>query len=626
MAEEKGITIKFKGDTVEFDRSISSVENGLKAVKKETSSLNQQLKLDPKNVDLLKQKFESLKNAETLLKEQLNLYKEALNSLPQDKVGTKEWVALQKKISETELQLAKVSRALENMPNASINNLAKQFEDAEKQLNSVAGKLEKVGQQLMKFSGVAIGLGTAGIAYNAQIEQYQVALTTLTGSAEEADRVIKAINDDASKSSFGVDALIQANQYLIAAGVNGDESREVINALGNAIAATGGGNAELSRMAQNLQQIKNVGKASSVDIKQFANAGINIYGLLAETTGKTVEQIQKMDISYEVLAESLMKASEEGGKYYGAMETQSQTLTGSIQKMKDEITALLGELTVDLLPIIKDIIKYVKQWVQQIKNMSPEQKKMITQVGVAVAALGPMVTIIAKIIGVLATLNGGISTFLGWLANIVGSSGSVLTVLGNLVKAFTSIINPVNLVIGVLITLFATNENFRNGVLNLAKSLLNSLKPAIDVIKQAFDLFVRVVNVIYEAIRQFVNYIANNTSWGQGFVRVIQTISDALSKLIGWVSDALGWIGRLISKAEDYLGIQNKVVYSSSGSYDSSSFKRLSSGGFGIAAGGISMPVEIQVNNNGQPIDTAEVQRWVGLMADQLDLELGRRF
>ena len=54
--------------------------------------------------------------------------------------------------------------------------------------------------------------------------------------------------------------------------------------------ATGGGNDELTRMASNLQQIKNAGKATAMDIRQFAYAGIDVYGILADYLGKTTEE------------------------------------------------------------------------------------------------------------------------------------------------------------------------------------------------------------------------------------------------------------------------------------------------------------------------------------------------
>lgn len=119
-------------------------------------------------------------------------------------------------------------------------------------------------------------------------------------------------------------------------------------ALGDAVSAAGGGNAELSRMAANLQQIANVGKASAIDIKQFAYAGINIYQVLANYTGKSVQDVQNMTVSYDLLSEALIAASEEGGRYYNAMDTQSQTMNGRVSTLKDNVSQLAGLMTGDL--------------------------------------------------------------------------------------------------------------------------------------------------------------------------------------------------------------------------------------------------------------------------------------
>lgn len=188
----------------------------------------------------------------------------------------------------------------------------------------------------------------SGIEYNAQIESYRVGLTNMLGDAQAANEAMAAIQEDAARTPFSVDSLTQANQLLISAGENAEYSRKVIMALGNAVNAAGGGNAELSRMAQNLQQIANVGKASAIDIKQFAYAGINIYQVLADYTGKTVQEVQDMTVSYDLLSAALISASEEGGRYYGAMETQSQTMNGRVSTLKDNVSQLAGLMTGDL--------------------------------------------------------------------------------------------------------------------------------------------------------------------------------------------------------------------------------------------------------------------------------------
>lgn len=188
----------------------------------------------------------------------------------------------------------------------------------------------------------------SGIEYNAQIESYRVGLTNMLGDAQAANEAMAAIQEDAARTPFSVDSLTQANQLLISAGENAGYSRKVIMALGDAVSATGGGNAELSRMAANLQQIANVGKASAIDIKQFAYAGINVYQVLADYTGKTVQEVQNMTISYDLLSEALIAASEEGGRYYNAMDTQSQTMNGRVSTLKDNVSQLAGLMTGDL--------------------------------------------------------------------------------------------------------------------------------------------------------------------------------------------------------------------------------------------------------------------------------------
>lgn len=194
----------------------------------------------------------------------------------------------------------------------------------------------------------AEGFIASGIEYNAQIEKYTTGFTNMLGSAEAAQQVMSQIQEDAAKTPFDVESLTKANQYLISAGENASYARSTIMALGDAVSATGGGNDELNRMSQNLQQIANTGKATAADIKQFAYAGIDVYGILADYTGKSTAEVQKMTISYDLLTQALQAASEEGGRYYNSMDTQSQTMNGRVSTLKDNVSQLAGLLTGDL--------------------------------------------------------------------------------------------------------------------------------------------------------------------------------------------------------------------------------------------------------------------------------------
>ena len=209
----------------------------------------------------------------------------------------------------------------------------------------MAGIFSKLGSAALS---AAEGFISSGIEYNTQIEKYTTGFTNMLGSAEAAQQVMSQIQEDAAKTPFDVESLTKANQYLISAGENASYARGTIMALGDAVSATGGGNDELNRMAQNLQQIANTGKATAVDIKQFAYAGIDVYGILADYTGKSTAEVQNMTISYDLLTQALQAASEEGGRYYNSMDTQSQTMNGRVSTLQDNVKQLAGLMTGDL--------------------------------------------------------------------------------------------------------------------------------------------------------------------------------------------------------------------------------------------------------------------------------------
>lgn len=215
--------------------------------------------------------------------------------------------------------------------------------------STVSGKIIEAGKQVV----------STGVQYNAQLEQYQTALTNMLGSEAEAVALLDEIKQDAAKTPFDTAGLVKANELLISTGIDAESSRRTILALGDAVSATGGGNEELSRMAQNLQQIQNAGKATSADIKQFAYAGIDVYGILADYTGKTAEEVQNMTVTYDLLSNALISAADEGGRYFNSMSTQSETLNGQWSTLKDNATQLAGLMTGDLTDGVKTVIGHM---------------------------------------------------------------------------------------------------------------------------------------------------------------------------------------------------------------------------------------------------------------------------
>lgn len=191
-----------------------------------------------------------------------------------------------------------------------------------------------------------------GVKYNATMETFGVSIKAmLNGDEQAAQGVIDAMKEINSQSSFSNEALLGAAQQLIASDIAAEDATEAVEGLAKALAYAGKGDDELKRMAQNLNQIQNAGKASAADLKQFAYAGIPIYKLLAEYNqarfGNGVDS-KEDPATYNDIAAAIAKAAEEGGKFYEAFDIQSETYNGQINKIKSSWLELSGLIASDV--------------------------------------------------------------------------------------------------------------------------------------------------------------------------------------------------------------------------------------------------------------------------------------
>lgn len=406
------------------------------------------LKLDPKNTELLKQKQDvlnqSIKTTEDKLQQLRSIKEEADKKMAEGtKINEENYRALQREIINTESKLKQLE-----LSNDAFYKMGQKVEEFGNKINAVSEKINSLGNKLTTRLTLPIAAAVgAGISYNAELEKLTTSYSTFLGDSKEAEKVINQIKKDATKTPFDVTSLVKANQMLISTGENAEASQKTILALGDAVTATGGGNDELTRMASNLQQIKNAGKATAMDIRQFAYAGIDVYGLLADYLGKTTQEIKDMEISYEDLSGALQKASSQGGKYYNAMNKSSETLAGQTKQLKAQVKDMAGELTKSLMPAAKKTIAQVEEWIKRFDNLSDSQKENIVKIGLMVAAAGPLL----KIIGTITTGTGKVVKGIGTVTKAIGLAkngiGDATGAAANLAKVFQGLTNPVGLAV-----------------------------------------------------------------------------------------------------------------------------------------------------------------------------------
>jgi tape measure domain-containing protein len=382
---------------------------------------------------------------------------------------------------------------------ADTSDFKKGIRDAQREAGNFGSTMATIGSGIVDFGKQAavmtgvVGAGLAiatkfGLDAAGKFEQYQIAYTTLLGSQQKAADAIKNIQKDAAATPFEMAPLVMANQRLISAGISAGQARKDILNLGDAISATGGGNAELERLSTNLQQIKAVGKASALDIKQFAFAGINVYDMLAKSTGKSVAEVKDMDVSYAVLSKSFELAAGKGGLFHDAMKNQSTTLNGLISTLHDTVSIGLKDLLINsgVFDLIKD---GVNSAIPAIQNAVPIIVGFVTDVSDAIKGMVEIITghdmgLLAEVFAdwgvapetgqqIISMLKGLgdafqvvsdwvsqnqalVITFLQGLAIALGT----LLVIGTITALVTALMNPlvlVGLAIALLFTAWQTN-------------------------------------------------------------------------------------------------------------------------------------------------------------------------
>ena len=445
---------------------------------------------------------------------------------------------------------------------------------------AMIGAARRIGEAFVEMAAKAVQgveqIAKAGIEFNAKMEKYQTGLTTLLGSEKEAAAVMEQIRADAARTPFDVDSLTQANQMLISTGLSADASRTDVLNLANAIAATGGGSAELSRMAANMQQVRNTGKATAMDIRQFAMAGINIYGLLADATGKTTEEVKDMEVSYELLSYALAKASEEGGMYAGAMEAQSQTFNGRLSTLKDNILQLEGALTEDLFTTLSETaLPKVMDWVALLLQ-GVQENGIEGAIGVARAILSNLIrSFVEKLPEMLET---GLTTLESFLTGILNAMPKILptvikvlsTLIGKFLEHLPQIIETgVAILVALLDGLAQSGATSKilAAVLIVIRAILNAIIQHLpEILGAGTSILMQLLEGIAAALPTLVFMIGEiilgifdaflHADWlsiGQNIVVGIKNgIAGLWDSLVAEVQDA---VSRLWNSAKSALGI-----------------------------------------------------------------------
>ncbi len=227
MGQIKGITIEIDGKTTGLTKALKAANSEIKTTKSQLNSVEKALKLDPKNVDLLKAKQNALNEVIKETKEKLDMEKQAAESAKKElelgNITQGEYDALQAEIVTTTKNL----EDLEKQARQSASVLGSQMQAAGAQMQEVGNNISGVGDKISALGGkmtatITMPVVAGGTAAVKQATDYSSALAKLSTIADttqtpldDLDASIMALSDS---TGMGAAEIAEASYQAISAG------------------------------------------------------------------------------------------------------------------------------------------------------------------------------------------------------------------------------------------------------------------------------------------------------------------------------------------------------------------------------------------------------------------------
>ncbi len=248
--------------------------------------------------------------------------------------------------------------------------------EAEGNLVQFAGNVGMIGRMLdiplRVATGAVVSLGVASVAAGyaavklaADYETVSIALEVMTGSAATAQKLLKDINQLAVETPFKSSGLQVAAKELAAFGITADQIMPTLRALGDVTSGVATGNLDemMGRIVLAFGQVRTAGRLMGPEARQFVQAGVPIYESLAKVMGKPVEMmkglVEEGKVGFADVVRAFNQMTSEGGRFFGMMDKQSQTVRGRWSAMIETIELSLRDLGLSAFEGlgVKDVLK-----------------------------------------------------------------------------------------------------------------------------------------------------------------------------------------------------------------------------------------------------------------------------
>ena len=403
----------------------------------------------------------------------------------------------------------------------------------------------------------------SGVDYNATMESYLTNFKVMLGSEEAAATKLSEIRKMAASTPFSLDDLTSGTQTLLQFGIAADDTTGVLQRLGDISL----GNAEkLQTLTRAYGKMSSAQKVTLENVNMMIDAGFNPLNQICDATGESMSDLYKRisdgRVSFEELQYAVKAATSEGGQFYNGMLEASQTFSGRMSTLKDNVAALTGELTSGLFAALGDLVVKLNDVVTSFLDSDEKMAQFKDTIGIAASVVAAAGAAFLAYKGYVALATAAevahtVATTAMTAANAAAEAGATGLALAQAALNAVISANPVALLVSALaalatglVTAYKTSETFRNTVNSAFSTVKNIAQSAIGTVVDWINDLVAKIEGAAAALANLKNGIgaaadAYNTAYNNAINNYNQRKSakqwDNSHKDLEWDDDN-GWV------------------------------------------------------------------------------------
>mgnify|MGYP000044806356 FL=1 len=335
----------------------------------------------------------------------------------------------------------------------------------------------------------------SGVDYNASMESYLTNFKVMLGSEEQAATKLSELRKMAASTPFALSDLTEGTQTLLQFGVAADDTTGVLQQLGDISL----GNADkLQTLVRAYGKMSSAQKVTLENVNMMIDAGFNPLNQICDATGESMSDLYKRisdgRVSFEELQYAVKAATSEGGQFYNGMLEASQTFSGRMSTLKDNVAALTGELTSGLFAALGDLVVKLNEVVTSFLDSDEKMAQLKDTIGIATSVVAAAGAAFLAYKGYVALATAAeiahtVATTAMTAANAAAEAGATGLALAQAALNAVISANPVALLVSALaalatglVTAYKTSETFRNAVNSAFSAVKNIAQSAIGTV------------------------------------------------------------------------------------------------------------------------------------------------